>query len=107
MRWSLALVLGASVVVLLVCLVFDAPVRGKVVVSVGLVFDIAGVLLVGLTLLWPYRDPTGEGRQFVSHHEPFRSQAVVAHQERLTLPMQVGLCVIVIGFLLQLLSVWL
>lgn len=67
----------------------------------------AGVLLVGLTLLWPYRDPTAEGRQFLSHHEPFRSQAVVAHQERLTLPMQIGLCVIVIGFLLQLLSVWL
>lgn len=80
--------------------------RPKWLASVGLVLDVFGAGLVALPLFNPYRDPAKEGMQFLSYYEPHRTTAVVKHQEKLTLPMQVGAALFISGFLFQLISQW-
>lgn len=80
--------------------------RPKWLASVGLVLDVFGAGLVALPLFMPYRDPVKEGMQFLSYYEPHRTAAVVRHQEKLTLPMQVGAALFISGFVFQLLSQW-
>lgn len=84
----------------------SGPLRPKWLASVGLVLDVVGAGLVALPLFNPYRDPVKEGTQFLSYYEPYRSTAVVRHQEKLTLPMQVGAALFISGFIFQLLSQW-
>ncbi len=104
---SIAIISVAAFAVACIWVLFEPSLRSRLTLSVGLAFDIVGVVLVGLTLVRPYQDPTDADTQFLSHHEPWRTQAVVAHQERLVLPMQIGLCAIVAGFVLQVISAWL
>lgn len=87
---------------------FTCPVNTRVrwFASVGLVLDVLGATLVALPLFFPYRDPVKKGMQFLEYYEPHRSAAVVQHQEKLTLPMQVGAALFVLGFIFQLISQW-
>lgn len=80
--------------------------RPKLLATVGLVLDVIGAAMVALPLFFPYKDPVKEGTQFLSYHEPYRTTAVSAHQEKLTLPMQIGAALFVLGFIFQVVSQW-
>jgi len=95
-----------AVLVLLAWYVPCPTTRGKWIGSLGLLLDAVGASLVALPLFKPYKDPVKDGVQFLSYYEPHRTAAVMQHQERLTLPMQVGASIFIVGFILQLVSLW-
>jgi hypothetical protein len=106
LMWLGSILVLALVVGLAIWFGISGSLRPKWLASVGLVLDVIGAGLVALPLFNPYRDPVKEGMQFLSYYEPHRSAAVLRHQEKLTLPMQVGAALFISGFIFQLLSQW-
>lgn len=103
----LAPVVGAVFTLgLVTCYFSPEAMRSKLLASAGLSLDVIGAVLVALPLFLPYKDPTEEGKQFLTYYEPYRSAAVVQYQERLTLPMQVGAALFIFGFVFQLVAQW-
>ena len=105
-RWLLIVAFAVAALVLLAWCVPSPASRGKWISSLGLLLDVIGASMVALPLFRPYKDPVKDGTQFLSYYEPHRTAAVVQHQERLTLPMQVGASIFVAGFVLQLVGLW-
>lgn len=84
----------------------QGPDRPKWIGTTGLVLDLIGAVLVALPLFITYQDPVKEGMQSLSHYEPYRTMSIVQHQERLTLPMQVGAVIFILGFAFQIVAQW-
>jgi hypothetical protein len=101
----MAIAISLSCAVLIFCSE-QISLRSKRVATLGLGIDILGVLLVAAPIVRPFRQLTSEGTQNLSQYGHHKTTAIVSYQEGLTLPMQVGVFLIGLGFVFQLVAIW-
>lgn len=77
--------------------------------SIGLLFDICGVLLVSYTVLWPYKVPDiipGEAMRTEHLSLPAKTKRKEDYEESNRKIAYIGISLIVSGYLLQFFAVW-
>jgi len=93
-----------SVVVVGVALSMEE--KNKIISSYGLILDFIGVTLASYTFIFPLKKKAQPGMQFSSNLPQYRAQALAEYADKHGLKLQIGFCLIALGFLMQLLGNW-
>lgn len=95
-------VVSLLVIVVGFCLTDEKRILG----SYGLLLDVIGVGLVSYTVILPLRKKIKKGTQFIGNDSTYRAALVIGHADKHASKLQIGVVLLVVGFVMQIWSVW-